>query len=91
MKAFKLKTTGSGAQRLCQDLRATEDPGLFKCIDDTPMVSRIWLRCSWRPMAFGSLEVLTKQILEPTASKIWGPGQLWVGFVCFKIGVSARG
>ena len=56
-----------------------------------PMVGRIWARCSWRPMAFGSLETLTKQILDPTASKIWGSGQMWEGLVCFEIGVSVRG
>ena len=42
-------------------------------------------------MAFGSLEGLTKWILDPTASKIWGSGQTWLGFVCFEIAVSVRG
>ena len=55
------------------------------------MVGRIWLRCSWRLMAFNSWEVLTKRILDPTASKIWGSGQMWAGFGCFEIGVSVRG
>ena len=54
------------------------------------MVGRIWLRCSWRLMAFGSREVLTKRIFDPTASKIWGSGQMWAGFVCFDIGVSVH-
>ena len=31
-------------------------------------VGRISLRCSWRLMAFGSLEELVKRILDPTAS-----------------------
>ena len=44
--------------------------------DGTPVVGRIWLRCSRRPMDFGLLEVLTKRILDPTASKIWGSGQM---------------
>ena len=52
------------------------------------MVGRIWLRCSWRPMAFGSLEVLTIRILDPTSSKIWGSGQMLEDFVCFEIGVT---
>ena len=59
--------------------------------DATPMEGRIWLRCLWRPMAFGALEVLTKRILDVKASKIWGSGQMSVGFVCFEIGVSVRG
>ena len=32
--------------------------------DGMPMVGSIWLRCSWQPMAFGSLEVLTKWIFQ---------------------------
>ena len=52
--------------------------------DGALMVGKIWLRCPWRPTAFGSWEVLTKRILDPTASKIWGSGQMWAGFVYFE-------
>ena len=44
--------------------------------DGMPMVGRIWIGCSRLPIAFGLLEVLTKQILDLTASKIWGSGQM---------------
>ena len=54
--------------------------------DGAPTVGRIWLRCSWRPMAFGSLEVLTKRILNLTAFKVWGSDQMWARFVFFEMG-----
>lgn len=37
-------------------------------------VGRIWLRCLWRSMVFGSLEVLIKRILDSIVFKIWGLG-----------------
>ena len=39
-------------------------------------------------MVFGLLEVLTKRILVPTVSKIWGSGQMQAGLVCLDIGQS---
>ena len=59
--------------------------------DDVSSVGRIWLRCLWPPKSLGSWELLTKQTLAPTASKIWGSGQMEVGSVCLGTGVSVRG